>query len=63
MHGHVIFGLKDGAIGLTDFEYTKAAIGAANLARLKSIEAAIVDGSITPPDTREALATFKPVAF
>ena len=23
MHGHVVFGLKDGAIGLTDFEYTE----------------------------------------
>jgi len=63
MHGHVIFGLKDGAIGLTDFAYTKAAIGPANLARLNRIEAAIVDGKITPPDTREALATFKPVAL
>jgi basic membrane protein A len=61
MHGHVVFGLKDGAIGLTDFRYTKAAIGAANLARLKVIEAAIVSGKITPPDSREALAAFKPV--
>jgi basic membrane protein A len=63
MHGHVIFGLKDGAIGLTDFAYTKTAIGPANLARLNSIEAAIVDGKITPPDTRDALAAFKPVAL
>jgi len=61
MHGHVVFGLRDGAIGLTDFRYTKAAIGAANLARLREIEAAIVSGKITPPDTREALAAFKPV--
>ncbi len=34
MHGHIEFGLKDGAIGLTDFQYTKAAIGAANLTSL-----------------------------
>jgi basic membrane protein A and related proteins len=61
LQGHVVFGLKDGAIGLTDFRYTKSAIGAANLARLRQIEAAIVSGKIVPPDTREALAAFKPV--
>ncbi len=61
MTGHVVFGLKDGAIGLTDFRYTRADIGEANLARLRRIEAAIVSGKIVPPDTREALATFKPV--
>jgi basic membrane protein A and related proteins len=61
MHGHVVFGLKDGAIGLTDFRYTKAAIGPANLTRLARVEAAIVSGKIVPPDTREALAAFRPV--
>jgi basic membrane protein A and related proteins len=63
MHGHVIFGLKDGAIGLTDFRYTKAAIGAARLKRLAEIKSAIVDGSIVPPDSLAALATFKSVAI
>ena len=63
MHGHVIFGLKDGAIGLTDFKYTKTAIGPANLARLDRVEAAIIGGKIMPPDTREALASFKPVSI
>lgn len=63
MHGHIVLGLRDGAIGLTDFRYTKAAIGAANLARLGRIERAIVDGRIVPPDSRAALATFKPVAL
>jgi basic membrane protein A and related proteins len=61
MHGHVELGLRDGAIGLTDFRYTKDAIGAANLARLQRIERAVIAGTIVPPDTREALATFKPV--
>jgi basic membrane protein A and related proteins len=61
MHGHVVFGLKDGAIGLTDFRYTRQAIGTQNLARLAQIERAVVDGRIVPPDTREALATFKAV--
>lgn len=63
MHGHVVFGLRDGAIGLTDFAYTKAAIGTANLARLQRIETAIVSGKIVPPDSREALAAFKPVGL
>jgi len=61
MHGHVVFGLKDGAIGLTDFRYTKGAIGAANLARLQTIQAAVASGKIVAPDSRAALATFKPV--
>jgi basic membrane protein A and related proteins len=63
MHGHVVFGLKDGAIGLTDFRYTRDDIGAANLARLARIQAAIVHGRIVPPDTREALAAFKSVSL
>jgi len=61
MRGHVVFGLKDGAIGLTDFRYTRNDIGNANLARLQRIQAAIVSGKIVPPDTREALASFKSV--
>jgi basic membrane protein A and related proteins len=61
MHGHVVFGLKDGAIGLTDFRYTKATIGQKNLAYLASIERAIIDGRIVPPDSLTALASFKPV--
>jgi len=61
VHGHIVLGLKDGAIGLTDFKYTRAAIGEANLARLAKIQAAIVSGKIVPPETREALASFKPV--
>jgi basic membrane protein A len=63
MHGHVEFGLKDGAIGLTDFRYTRGAVGDANLARLKTIQDAIVAGKIVPPDSRAALAAFKTVAL
>lgn len=61
--GHVVFGLKDGAIGLSDFAYTKQQIGAAHLARLAAIQRAIVAGKIVPPDTRAALAKFAPVAL
>ncbi len=59
--GAVELGIKDGAIGLSPFTYTKAAIGPARLAKLAAIRAAIVDGKIVPPKTREELASFKTV--
>jgi basic membrane protein A len=59
--GPVELGLKDGAISLTDFRYTKAEVTPKIQARLAAIKAAIVDGRITPPSTREELARFKPV--
>jgi len=61
--GHIDLGLKDGAIGLTDFAYTKSAIGSENLARLKTIEAAIVSGKIVAPSSRAELAKFVPVTL
>jgi basic membrane protein A len=63
MNGHVVFGLKDGAIGLTDFAYTKQYVDAARQARLAEIQRDIVDGKIVPPDSRNALESFKPVAL
>ena len=59
--GPLEFGLADDGVGLTDFKYTRDTIGAANIARLAKIRAAIVDGRIVPPKTREELAVFKPV--
>ena len=61
LSGHIEFGLKDGAIGLTDFAFTRAAIGPARLAKLARIERAIVSGRIVPPFTRAGLARFSPV--
>ena len=61
MTGHIVLGLQDQAIGLTDFKYTKTQIGTANLSRLAVIERAIVNGQIAPPTTRAQLAAFKPV--
>ncbi|MGH7736767.1 MAG: BMP family lipoprotein [Candidatus Tyrphobacter sp.] len=63
LHGHIVLGLREHAIGLTDFRYTKKAIGPARLARLALIERAIEDGRIVPPYTRAGEATFKPVAL
>lgn len=59
--GHVVLGLKDGAISLTNFKYTRKAIGPARIARLALIKRAIIDGRIVPPFTRKQLARFKPV--
>jgi basic membrane protein A and related proteins len=59
--GSVEFGLKDNGVGLTDFKYTKAAIGEAHIARLAVLRDAIVAGKIVPPSTREQLAAFVPV--
>jgi basic membrane protein A len=59
--GNVEFGLADGGVGLTNFAYTKKIIGAANIARLGALREAIIAGKIVPPQTREGLATFKPV--
>jgi basic membrane protein A len=61
LSGHLVLGLKQDGVGLTNFQYTKGVIGEANIARLKRIRQAIVDGTIVPPATRQELSTFKPV--
>ncbi|HLI96414.1 MAG TPA: BMP family ABC transporter substrate-binding protein [Candidatus Baltobacteraceae bacterium] len=63
MHGHVVLGLKDGGISLTNFEYTRGDVGPEKLERLRTLEAAIISGRIKVPSTREALAAWKPVAL
>lgn len=63
LHGHVVLGLKDGGISLTDFRYTRRAVSAQDQARLTQLRAAIIAGKVTVPDTREALANWKPVAL
>lgn len=60
LHGHVILGLKEGGISLTDFKYTRDVVTNADLARLKRLQQAIISGRIIVPSTREALATWKP---
>ncbi len=61
--GHLVLGLKEHAIGLTDFRHTRAQIGSQRLARLQTIERAIEDGRIDPPDSRAALAAWKPISL
>jgi basic membrane protein A len=54
-------GLKNGGIGLTGFKYTRGLVGAATLAYLDRLQAAIIAGKIVPPATRAELAAFKRV--
>jgi basic membrane protein A len=63
LRGHIVLGLKDDGVGLTDFRYTRAAIGPARLARLAALRRAIMDGRIVPPSTLEALRAFRTVAI
>ena len=62
-HGHIELGLKDGAIGLTDFKYTRNALTPAQfhfeLDALRSADHRRC--KIVPPSTREELAAYKPV--
>ncbi len=63
MTGHVILGLKDGGISLTNFRYTRDVVTPSDIARLRQLERAIVAGRLTVPNTREALASWKPAAL
>jgi basic membrane protein A len=59
--GHVVLGLKEHGISLTDFRFTRSAISAADLSRIRQLKDAIVTGHITVPNTREALENWKPL--
>ncbi len=61
LKGHLIFGLKDDGVGLTDFKYTRAIIGRSNIEKVDAIRQDIVSGKISPPSTRQELATWKPI--
>jgi basic membrane protein A len=51
-------GLADNGVGLTDFRYTRQLISAATIAHLARIRAAVIDGTLHVPKTRDELATF-----
>jgi basic membrane protein A len=63
LSGHVVLGLRQGAISLTDFRYTRDVVTGSRIARLKKIRAAIIARRIIVPSTREELATWKPVTL
>jgi basic membrane protein A len=61
--GHVVLGLKDDAVGLTSFQYTKDVMTPDRVATIDKLKAAIISGKIVAPATREELAQFKPVTL
>jgi basic membrane protein A len=61
MHGPLELGLREGAIGLTDFRYTRGIVDRQKRLRLERIRRAILSGAIRAPSTREELARFSPV--
>ena len=58
--GHVVFGLRENGISLTDFRYTHGVVTRQMRARLDELKQRIMQGKIAVPFTREALATWKP---
>lgn len=60
LHGHLELGLADRGISLSDFRNTRDKIGAQRIARLGTIQTAIVKRRISVPSTREELASWKP---
>ncbi len=58
---HLTLGLKEGGVGLTDFQYTKSVVTPDKIATLAKLKALIVGGTIVAPSTREELASFKRV--
>ncbi|HTJ25519.1 MAG TPA: BMP family ABC transporter substrate-binding protein [Candidatus Limnocylindria bacterium] len=55
---HLVLGLKEGGVGLTDFRYTRSVVTPDKIATLNRLKAAIIAGKIVVPSTREGLASF-----
>jgi basic membrane protein A len=55
---HLVLGLKEGGVGLTDFHYTRSVVTPAKIAVLAKLRGAIVSGAIVVPSTREGLASY-----
>ena len=63
LSGHTILGVADDGIGLTDFHFTRSVVGAATLARVERVRAAIASGAIAVPASRAALSRFRAVSL
>ena len=62
-HGNLVLGLREQALSLTGFRYTWSVVGPEKMARLNRLQTAIVNGHIKVPDSRVALARWKPSEF
>jgi basic membrane protein A and related proteins len=61
IHGHLALGLREGAVGLTAFRYTRTVVDLRKRLRLERLRRAIIGGVIHPPATREELERFKAI--
>jgi len=59
--GTLVFGLKDGGVGLTDMKYTKQLLPKGALATEAAYEKLIVSGKLVIPSTLAQLKTFVPL--
>jgi basic membrane protein A len=59
--GHLVFGLREGGVGLTDMRYTRSALPRGALATLARYEEAIKAGKLVVPYTAAQLAAFHPL--
>ena len=55
---HLVLGLKEGGVGLTDFRYTRDVVTAPKIATLERLRALMISGRLVAPSTREELASF-----
>jgi basic membrane protein A len=55
---HLVLGLKEGGVGLTDFRYTRSIVTPPKIAVLAKLRGEIVSGAIVVPSTREGLASY-----
>ena len=55
---HLVLGLKEGGVGLTDFHYTRDVVTPQKIATLDRLRALMISGRLTAPSTREELASF-----
>lgn len=56
--GHLVLGLRERGVGLTDFRYTRDAVTPPRRATLDRLRALIIGGRIRVPSTREELTSF-----
>lgn len=55
---HLVLGLKEGGVGLTDFHYTRDVVTPQKIATLDRLRALMISGRLVAPSTREELASF-----
>jgi basic membrane protein A len=59
----LVLGLREDAVGLTDFRYSRGVVTPRIIERLARMKAALVSGELVAPTTRRELASFQRVAL